>query len=159
MKSTNSIGLDSESSQKVVNELNELLANFQMYYQNVRGFHWNVKGNRFFALHIKFEELYNDAIEKIDEIAERIITLEGTPFHSFDAYLKVATLKAKENVTNGEKCVEAIIEDVQVLLHQERDLLNLASEVGDDGTVDVFSSYISQQEKLLWMLNAYLAAK
>lgn len=157
MKTKNFIGLDSEDSQKVVNALNSLLANYQIYYQNLRGFHWNVKGNRFFVLHAKFEELYNDAIEKVDEIAERILTLGGVPLHSYAAYSKAATLKARENVTDGNECLKAVVEDLLVLLQQERELLSLAAEVGDDGTQDVFSSYISEQEKLLWMIHAYLS--
>ena len=159
MKTKNLIGLDSENAQQVVNLLNELLANYQIYYQNLRGFHWNVRGNRFFVLHAKFEELYNDAIEKVDEIAERILTLGGVPLHSYAAYTKVATLKAKENVADGDACLRAVVEDVQVLLKQEREILSVAAEIGDDGTQDVFSSYVSSQEKLLWMLDAYLNQK
>ena len=159
MKTKNLIGLDSENAQQVVNLLNELLANYQIYYQNLRGFHWNVRGNRFFVLHAKFEELYNDAIEKVDEIAERILTLGGVPLHSYAAYTKVAPLKAKENVTDGDACLRAVVEDVQVLLKQEREILSVAAEIGDDGTQDVFSSYVSSQEKLLWMLDAYLNQK
>ena len=159
MKTKNLIGLDSENAQQVVNLLNELLANYQIYYQNLRGFHWNVRGNRFFVLHAKFEELYNDAIEKVDEIAERILTLGGVPLHSYAAYTKVANFKAKENVTDGDACLRAVVEDVQVLLKQEREILSVAAEIGDDGTQDVFSSYVSSQEKLLWMLDAYLNQK
>lgn len=159
MKATNLIGLNVEQSQQVVNLLNELLANFQVYYQNLRGYHWNIKGNRFFILHAKFEELYNDAVEKVDEIAERILTLGGVPLHSYAAYAKVATLKARENVSDGDECLRAVKEDLLVLLEQEREILRLAAEVGDDGTQDVFTPYISYQEKLLWMLNAYLNEK
>ena len=114
MKTKNLIGLDSENAQQVVNLLNELLANYQIYYQNLRGFHWNVRGNRFFVLHAKFEELYNDAIEKVDEIAERILTLGGVPLHSYAAYTKVATLKAKENVTDGDACLRAVVEAYKI---------------------------------------------
>ena len=156
MKTKNLIGLDSGNAQQVVNLLNELLANYQIYYQNLRGFHWNVRGNRFFVLHAKFEEWYNDAIEKIDEIAERILTLGGVPLHSYAAYAQAATLKAKENVTDGDACLRSVIEDVQVLLKQEREILKVAGEIGDEGTSDVFSPYVSGQEKLLWMLHAYL---
>ena len=159
MKTKNLIGLDSENAQQVVNLLNELLANYQIYYQNLRGFHWNVRGNRFFVLHAKFEELYNDAIEKVDEIAERILTLGGVPLHSYAAYTKVATLKDKENYNDVDACLRAVVEDVQVLLKQEREILSVAAEIGDDGTQDVFSSYVSSQEKLLWMLDAYLNQK
>lgn len=153
---TNLIGLDAEKSEKVVVLLNGLLANVQIYYQNLRGFHWNVKGNRFFVLHAKFEELYDDAVEKADEIAERILTLEGTPLHSYAAYLKAASIKPVENVSDGDKCIELVVENLSVLLGQEREILAAAAEAGDDGTQDLLNPYISQQEKLLWMLRAYL---
>lgn len=156
MKTKNFIGLDLEKSQEMANLLNELLANYQIYYQNLRGFHWNVRGNRFFVLHAKFEELYNDAIGKVDEIAERILTMGGVPLHSYAAYAKVAALQARENMTDGDACLKAVVEDVVVLLKQEREVLRLAAEIGDEGTQDIFSSYVSGQEKLLWMLNAYL---
>ena len=91
--STNQIGLKTEHSNKLANELNTLLANYQMFYQNLRGFHWNIQGPSFFELHIKFEELYNDAVIKVDEIAERILTLGETPYHTFTAYLEHSPLK------------------------------------------------------------------
>ena len=90
MKTKNLIGLDSENAQQVVNLLNELLANYQIYYQNLRGFHWNVRGNRFFVLHAKFEELYNDAIEKVDEI-----TLPNT-----DIQRKIVVIKKIKSTPN-----------------------------------------------------------
>lgn len=157
MKTTNLIGLDSQKSQKVAELLNALLANYQIYYQNLRGFHWNVKGNRFFVLHSKFEELYNDAIEKVDELAERILTLGETPLHSYAAYAKVASLKAVENVSEGDQCLKYVLEDLSVLIGQERDIIRVAAEAGDDGTQDLLNPYISQQEKLVWMINAYLS--
>jgi starvation-inducible DNA-binding protein len=68
------LGLDSEKVKNLNLNLNELLSNFQVYYQSLRGLHWNIKGKSFFELHLKFEELYTDAQEKIDMIAERILT-------------------------------------------------------------------------------------
>lgn len=156
MKTTNLIGLDSQKSRKVAGLLNALLANYQIYYQNLRGFHWNVKGNRFFVLHSKFEELYNDAIVKVDELAERILTLGEIPLHSYAAYGRVASLKAVENVSEGDQCLKCILEDLSVLIAQERDIMRAAAEAGDDGTQDLLNPYISQQEKLVWMINAYL---
>lgn len=156
MKTIELIGLNAEKTQKVAEALNSLLADFQVYYQNVRGFHWNVKGNRFFVLHAKFEELYNDAVEKVDEIAERILTLGQTPLHSYAAYAKAASLKAVENASDGDECLRHVAENISVLIRREREILALAEEAGDDGTQDLITPYISQQEKLLWMLSAYL---
>ena len=156
MKTIDVIGLNAQKSQQVAESLNQLLANFQVYYQNLRGFHWNVKGNRFFVLHAKFEELYNDAVEKVDELAERILTLGHTPLHSYAAYARVASLKAVENVSDGDACLQAVLNDLAVLIKQEREIIALASEADDDGTQDLLTPYISQQEKLVWMLCAYL---
>lgn len=127
-----------------------------MFYQNLRGFHWNIKGDRFFELHLKFEEYYNDAILKIDEIAERILTLEGTPLHAYSAYMKQAEIKEVTNVSDGNTCVREIVNGLVVLVKKEREILALAAEAGDDGTQDMINPYISQQEKTLWMLRAYL---
>lgn len=79
----NVIGLNLEKTGKLADNLNDLLANYQLFYSNVRGFHWNITGEKFFELHAKFEEIYNDALLKIDEIAERVRTLDELRFILF----------------------------------------------------------------------------
>lgn len=152
----NLIGIDLEKAKKLVIELNDLLANYQLFYQNLRGLHWNIKGKEFFELHLKFEELYDDAVIKVDEIAERILTLEGEPLHTFSDYLKTAEIKEEKNVTNGTQGVEIIVKNFTSLVGKERTILTLASNAADEGTVSLMSDYISQTEKTLWMLNSYL---
>jgi starvation-inducible DNA-binding protein len=78
----NLIGIDKEKATELSQKLNQLLADYQLFYQNLRGLHWNIKGKEFFELHLKFEEYYNDAVVKVDEIAERILTLGGEPLHT-----------------------------------------------------------------------------
>ncbi|OCK42072.1 DNA starvation/stationary phase protection protein [Tenacibaculum soleae] len=151
------IGLDKGHTEKLIIELNSLLANFQVYYQNVRGLHWNIKGRNFFELHTKFEEFYTDAQEKVDLIAERILTLQGTPLHTFDDYVKLSTVKIGKNVSNDEKAVALIVNSVSELLKIERIILELSDEAGDEGTNAMMSDFISEQEKMLWMMNAWLS--
>ena len=152
----NLIGLDKEKTLVLRDKLNGLLADYQLFYQNLRGLHWNIKGKEFFELHVKFEEFYNDAIIKIDEIAERILTLEGEPLHTYSAYLKASEIKEEKSVTDGVKGVEIIIKNFGVLILKEREILSLADDANDEGTVSLMSDYITQTEKTLWMLNAYL---
>ena len=152
----NLIGIDTEKATKLVIELNDLLANYQLFYQNFRGLHWNIKGKEFFELHLKFEELYNDAVVKVDEIAERILTLEGEPLHTFTDYLKTAEIKEEKNVTNGTKGVEIIVKNFSTLIAKERNILSLAGNADDEGSASLMSDYISETEKTLWMLNSYL---
>lgn len=155
MKNINNIGLDDKASQTTAVQLNDLLSNYQLFYMNLRGFHWNIKGKKFFELHLKFEELYNDALIKVDEIAERVLTLSATPLHSFKKYLENSDIKPAENVTDGEIAIDSVLEALKTLLSKERAILSIASEANDEGTVALMSDYIVQQEKLVWMLSAY----
>lgn len=152
----NLIGIDDEQSKRIVIELNDLLANYQVFYQNLRGLHWNIKGKDFFELHLKFEEFYNNEVVKIDEIAERILTLEGKPMHNFSDYLITSEIKEAKNISNGTEGIEIVVQNFSTLIHKERVILTLASQAADEGTVALMSGYISQTEKTLWMLRAYL---
>jgi len=152
----NSIGLNKEKSNEIVNDLNLLLANYQQFYMNLRGFHWNVKGKDFFELHLKFEELYNDINIKVDDIAERILSLDGTPLHSFTAYQAVASVKEVKGLTDGAEMVQSILNDFKLLIVQQRAILEKAGDNGDEGTVTLMSDYITEEEKTVWMLKSYL---
>ncbi|WP_428742806.1 Dps family protein [Tenacibaculum sp.] len=150
------LGLDKEKTVTLVNELNILLANFQVYYQNVRGLHWNIKGKSFFELHVKFEEFYTDAQEKVDLIAERILTLQGTPLHTFEDYIKVSKVPVGKNISNDVEAVKLVLNSLSELLKIERNILELSGEAEDEGTNSMMSDFISEQEKTLWMMNAWL---
>ncbi|MGL6426118.1 DNA starvation/stationary phase protection protein [Aeromonas hydrophila] len=151
------IGLDTVQSQALAAELNKLLASYQILYMNVRGFHWNIRGNQFFELHLKFEEIYNDLLLKVDALAERILTLDGVPLHSFSDYLKVSAIPEQKGLHDGRACVESLLESFRELLVAQRRILGLAADAGDEGTASILSDYVQQQEKLVWMLRAYLA--
>lgn len=148
------LGLKASEAEKLSEKLNELLANYQMFYQNLRGFHWNIKGEKFFELHAKFEELYDDAVLKIDEVAERILTLGTTPLHTFTDYLKVSSIKEAKGLSGGKETVETTLDGLSTLIRLEREIIPIAQEAGDEGTLTLLTDYISQQEKVVWMLSA-----
>lgn len=153
---TNILGLPVKESQEIVADLNVLLSNFQIYYQNLRGIHWNIRGKRFFDLHVKFEELYNDAQLKIDLIAERVLTIGGTPLHTFEDYIKHNKLTVGKNISNDEKAVHLIVDSLSDLLKIEREILNKTDEINDEGTNSMMSDFIAEQEKTIWMMRAWL---
>lgn len=153
------IGLEKSASQDLAKDLNGLLANLQLYYQNLRGVHWNVKGEQFFQLHTKFEELYLDAQERVDEVAERILTLGGTPLHTFQDYIQESEIKAGKNVSGSKETVELVLDSIQILLKIEREILEKSSELSDEGTNAMMSDFIAFQEKTAWMLKAFLGEK
>lgn len=153
---TNILGLNQEKNVRIVSELNVLLASLQTYYQNLRGIHWNIKGKRFFELHTKFEELYNDANIKVDEVAERILTLGGLPIHTFEEYVTTSKVIVGKNITNDSESVSLIIRSLSALLQIERVLLGLTDEANDEGTNSLMSDFIAEQEKTIWMMQSWL---
>ncbi|AMA49156.1 MULTISPECIES: Dps family protein [Flavobacterium] len=152
----NNLGLPVEETKELVVQLNKLLSNFQIYYQNLRGLHWNIRGKRFFDLHLKFEELYNDAQLKIDMIAERILTLDGVPYHTFEDYLKNSELTVGKKISNDEKAIRLIVESITTLLVIERKILKDSDVIDDEGTSSMMSDFIKEQEKTIWMMSAWL---
>lgn len=152
----NRIGLDTEKSALLSDKLNHLLADYMVFYQNTRGFHWNIKGEKFFELHVKFEELYTDLLVKIDEVAERILTLGKTPLHHFDDYTAASNIKAVKNTTEGRECVSSILDGFEKLISLQREILAISGDADDEGTNALMSDYIREQEKLVWMYSSYL---
>ncbi|WP_397446685.1 Dps family protein [Polaribacter sp. R77954] len=150
------LGLNKEKNLILVEKLNGLLANFQIYYQSLRGLHWNIKGKNFFELHLKFEEFYTDSQVKIDEIAERILTLQGKPLHTFTDYIENASVPVGKNISKDVDGVELIVNSLSELLKIEREILDVSGDADDEGTNAMMSDFISEQEKTIWMLNSWL---
>ncbi len=153
---TNILGLPVAESEEMARALNVLLSNFQVYYQNLRGLHWNIRGKRFFNLHVKFEELYNDAQLKIDMVAERVLTIGGTPLHTYEDYIANNRLEVGKNISNDEKAVHLVVNSLTDLLRIERQILQRSGEINDEGTNAMMSDFIAEQEKTVWMMNAWL---
>lgn len=154
--STNLIGIEETKAQSLADQLNELLAHYQIFYMNVRGYHWNIKGDKFFELHTKFEELYTDLLLKVDEIAERILTLGYRPVHAYSEYVNLSRIPERTNVTDGRQCVQEILDGLSALVKLERGILEASADASDEGTNSLMSDYITQQEKTTWMYSSFL---
>lgn len=154
--STNQIGLEKKDLKPIMEKLNKLLSSYHVFYINVRGYHWNVKGEHFFSLHTKFEELYTDIQVQIDDIAERILTLGGTPLHAYSDFAAQSSIQEHKNVFAGRDCVVGLVKGLQALIVEQREVAEAAEQVEDQGTSDLVAEYIQAQEKLIWMYNAFL---
>ena len=157
MKTTDYLSLDTKATKKISDELQNLLADFQVYYTNLRGFHWNIVGKQFYRLHDQFEEFYDEASDKIDEIAERILMLGETPKHNFSDYLKVSKIKESAVVSDTKETVSLVLDYLKVLIAKEREIVELAGDANDEVTADLMVGYLEGQEKTIWMLTAYLS--
>ena len=149
------LNLDREKITLTVEELNILLADYHLYYQKLRNFHWNIVGKNFFDLHEKFEVMYDDAKMKVDEIAERILTLRYQPVSNCSDYLKHSNLKESESKLSDTKMIDILLDDHGKIIKQMRKTVNVADDNGDEGTIDLLGAYIGELEKTSWMLDAW----
>jgi starvation-inducible DNA-binding protein len=136
-------------------KLNELLASYQVHYQNLRSLHWNVKGSSFFELHLKYEELYTRTQVIIDDLAERILTLGGQPLSRFTDYLNNSLIKENTIISDGNTGVNYLLNAQNTLLKIEKELLVLSEN--DEGTNALMSDLIREKEKTNWMFKAWLS--
>ncbi len=152
----NYLGFKPEKLKETSDQLNKLLSNYQIYYQNLRNYHWNISGPHFFDLHEKFEELYNEAKISIDEIAERILTLRMKPISTLSEYLTTADVKEFSTLDPNEM-VKSILSDHKKLIANMRTVLATAGDASDEGTVDLVGGFLGSIEKKSWMLDAWLS--
>ena len=157
MKTLDYIKLNEAGSNKVIDSLQVLLADLQVYYTNLRNFHWNIKGRGFFQLHEAFEKMYDDVNEKVDEVAERILMLGGVPENKFSNYLKIARVKEEDVQSDGMKAIENILETISHLIVGERKIIEIAGDNKDEATVSMMSDYLVEQEKSVWMLTSFMS--
>lgn len=155
MKTLDYININENNANAVVNSLNQLLADFQVHYTNLRGIHWHIQGRGFFILHEKFESLYDGMAAKIDEVAERILMLGGVPENRFSEYLKVAKLPEATGITCGDGAVKHVLDSYKYLIALEKEALKVAEDAHDVVTADMLTGYIAEQEKMVWMLVAF----
>ncbi|WP_339865234.1 DNA starvation/stationary phase protection protein [uncultured Algoriphagus sp.] len=151
----NHLKLDTKSMKNVSDKMNDLLSDYHIFYQNVRGFHWNVKGENFFDLHVKFEELYTQLYENIDELAERIVTIGFKPLHAYSDYLKNTIHKEITDVSNGDECVKHVIDGLGSLAQSHRKAAKVAEEADDIATADLLTKFVGDIEKRMWMFTMF----
>lgn len=142
-------------SLQTVDPLNRLLADYQVHYQRLRAYHWNVRGPMFYALHAEFEAQYLATAEKVDAIAERVSALGGMPLSTFAEVLSQARLSEDDATGDANEMVGRLLEDLATLDSNLRDGCKVASEHDDSATLNLLEGYADEQEKTAWMLRAF----
>lgn len=137
--------------------LNKLLASTAVYYQNVKSFHWLIKGKNFFDLHAKYGELYECADEDIDALAERILMLDGIPLHTYESFSKTTMITPEKNVTRDIKGVDLTLKNLRKLITIQESVLESAEGENDQATMDMMIKMIGAYQKQVWMLDSWLS--
>jgi len=143
-------------SDKLIATVNKQIANWTVLYVKLHNYHWFVKGENFFTLHEKFEEFYNEAAIHIDELAERLLALDGEPVATMKECLEISSVNEAEGNESAQQMVQSIFEDFSKLAEELKEGMDLAAEVGDETTGDMLLAIHQGLEKHNWMLKSFL---
>ena len=139
-------------------KLNQYLANQQVMYIKLHNLHWYVQGSSFFALHTKFEELYDVTADIIDNVAERILALGGSPVASVKKALEMSQVEELDDkVISSKEAISELVSDTEYWIKDTSEIIRLANDQNDSATAGVFDGYLAEYQKLLWMLKAFQA--
>jgi len=143
-------------SKELIDELNVQVSTWSVMYAKLHNYHWYIKGPHFFTLHVKFEELYNEATLHMDEIAERVLTLGGNPVASLKEHLEMSVVKEATGKEKENDMVKSVVDDFGKIMKSLKKGMDLAAKDGDDMTEDLLNATYQSIEKHQWMLNAFL---
>lgn len=143
-------------SENLVAIVNKQVANWNVLFVKLHNFHWYVKGPQFFTLHTKFEELYTEAAVHIDELAERLLAIEGKPVATMKEILEISSIKEAEGGEDASQMVQAIVNYFNIMIGELKEGMSFAEEVGDETTGDALLAIHQSLEKHVWMLTAFL---
>lgn len=145
-------------SKNLFEKLNVYLANQQVMYIKLHNLHWYVKGRSFFTLHGKLEELYDQTAQVMDEVAERLLALGGSPVASLKKALALTSVKELEDVPiSSDETINSLISDVEYWIRDTKEIVKLAEDNDDGATADQFNGYLAEYQKLMWMLKSYIS--
>ena len=137
----------------ILNNLNTFLSDLNVFYRKLQNYHWNIRGKDFFTIHAKLEEYYDEVNEKIDEIAEHILSLEGQPLGTLKDYLNMTKIKEAENKkVDSTFILNEIIKDYAMLLQDAKNIKELAETNSENKTSALMDDIIEEYTKKLWML-------
>lgn len=149
------LGISDKASKEAVRMLSKLLADEYVLYTKTRNAHWNVTGPDFHAMHVFFEQQYDELDETVDEIAERIRSLGEPSPGSLAEMLKLARLEEISGAAySSTRLLEILLADHEQIIRQIRGDAPLCAKLGDDGTNDFLVGLLEKHEKLAWMLRA-----
>ena len=143
-------------NESIQDVLNKQVASWTVLYVKLHNYHWYVKGSQFFTLHLKFEELYNEAALHVDELAERLLALGGKPIATMKGCLELSQIAEAAGAESAEQMVASISADFTSLIGDLKKGMDLADSMGDETTADILLAIHSGLEKHVWMLQSFL---
>jgi starvation-inducible DNA-binding protein len=150
------IGLTENIQGQVAALLNQLLADEFVVYVKTLNFHWNVVGSDFYALHLFFQKHYEELLDIVDEVAERVRIFNVPSFGSCAEFMQHASVH--ESVAQKLSALDMLAQlcaDHETVIQSLRKSITTTAELGDEGTSNFLTDLMEKHEKMAWMLRSF----
>ncbi|WP_373090751.1 Dps family protein [Zhongshania sp.] len=148
------IGISEANREEIAGSLKALLADSYTLYLQTHNFHWNVTGPRFRDLHLMFEEHYTELAVAVDDIAERIRTLDVAAPGTYKEFARLSSIEEVDGVPSAEDMVDTLTLGHEQVVKTCRTALKVAQQGDDESTAALVSDRMRIHEKTAWMLRA-----
>lgn len=148
------IGINEPDRIAIAEGLSHLLADSYTLYLQTHNFHWNVTGPQFRELHLMFEEHYTELAVAVDDIAERIRTLDVPAPGTYKQFAALSAIKEVDGVPSAKEMVVTLTHGHEQVVKTSRKALAIAQKADDESTVALVSDRMRVHEKTAWMLRA-----
>ncbi|MBJ7555548.1 Dps family protein [Marinomonas spartinae] len=148
------IGINKENRSEISEGLKCLLADSYTLYLQTHNFHWNVTGPQFRELHLMFEEQYQELALAVDDIAERIRTLDVPAPGTYKAFAELSSVKEVDGIPSSADMVKLLTKGHEQVVKTARKVLKVAQEADDESSASLVSDRMRVHEKTAWMLRA-----
>ena len=146
------IGINETNRLKIAEGLKKLLADSYTLYLQTHNFHWNVTGPQFRELHLMFEEHYTELSVAVDDIAERIRTLDVVAPGTYKEFAKLSSIQEVDDIPSGKDMVDILTRGHEQVVKTCRNVLKLAQQGEDESSASLASDRMRIHEKTAWML-------
>lgn len=146
------IGIPEADRLKIAEALKQLLADTYTLYLQTHNFHWNVTGAQFRELHLMFEEHYNALAIAVDDIAERIRSLDVFAPGTYKEFAQLSSIKEVEGIPASGEMVNILTDGHEKIIQSCRNVLKVSQPADDESTTSLASDRMRYHEKTAWML-------
>ncbi|MFT6345127.1 MAG: starvation-inducible DNA-binding protein [Paraglaciecola sp.] len=154
MMSNINIGINEKDRLVIAEGLKCLLADSYTLYLQTHNFHWNVTGPQFRELHLMFEEHYTELAVAVDDIAERIRTLDVAAPGTYKEFAKLSSIQEVDGVPASNEMVKILLSGHETVVKTCRKVLVTAQQADDESSASLVSDRMRIHEKTTWMLRA-----
>jgi starvation-inducible DNA-binding protein len=153
-------GISRDNLKKIVNLLNDDLADEYVLLTKTKKYHWNIIDPRFNDLHKFFDEQYELLSEAVDEVAERVRAMGGMTKATLKEFISSSQIEEEPGITpNGDAMLRNLLTAHESIIKTLRKHIEECQNLNDEGTANFLTDKMEQHEKMAWMLRSFLPIK